>query len=100
MNNNKSLKWWDKTYKEASTLARWISLYEAVNTIADKAEEKNISFDDVELKPLAIHKYMDATENTILKKVLRQVYKVDVCYNGDAPEEYFKTGVLEKETII
>jgi hypothetical protein len=96
---NKSLKWWDNTYKEASTLARWISLYEAVNTIADKAEEKNISFDNVELKPLAIHKYMDATENTILKKVLRQIYKVDVCYNGDAPKAYFDHGILEKDKI-
>lgn len=96
---NKSLKWWDNTYKEASTLSRWIALYEAVNAIADKAEEKNIPFEKIELKPLAIHKYMDATENTILKKVLRQLYKVDVCYNDDAPKAYFESGVLDDEKI-
>lgn len=93
----KTLKWWDSIYSEASELARWISLYEAVNTIADKAEEKNISFDKVELKPLAIHKYMDATENNILKKVLRQIYNVDVCYNEDAPKEYIDTFPIPKE---
>jgi hypothetical protein len=87
---NKSLKWWETVHAEASELSRWIALYEAVNTIADKAEEKNIPFDKVELKPIAIHKYMDATENNILKKVLRQIYKVDVCYNGDAPKEYLE----------
>jgi hypothetical protein len=49
---NKSLKWWETVHAEASELARWIALYEAVNTIADKAEEKNIPFDKVELKPI------------------------------------------------
>lgn len=93
--NEKTLKWWDNIYSEASELSRWISLYEAVNTIADKAEEKKLSFDEIELKPLAIHKYMDATENTILKKVLRQIYNVDVCYNEDAPLEY--SGILPEQ---
>jgi hypothetical protein len=87
---NKSLNWWEKVHKEASELSRWIALYEAVNTIADKAEEKNISFDEVELKPIAIHKYMDSTENNILKNVLKQIYKIDVCYNEDAPKEYLE----------
>lgn len=100
MIKNKSLNWWDKTYNEASELSRWIALYEAVNTIADKAEEKNIPFDRVELKPLAIHKYMDATENTILKKVLRQIYKIDICYNEDAPNEYVEAYVDEKELVV
>ena len=95
----KTLKWWDSIYKEASELSRWIALYEAVNTIADKAEEKNISFDKIDLKPIAIHKYMDATENVILKKVLRQIYKVDVCYNEDAPKEYFDFVNTEKESV-
>lgn len=85
---NKTLKWWDDTYSEASQLSRWIALYDAVNTIADKAEEKGIPFDDVEIKPLAIHKYIEATENIILKKVLQQIYKIDVCYNEDAPVHY------------
>jgi hypothetical protein len=96
---HKSLKWWDNVYKEASELSRWIALYEAVNTIADKAEEKNIPFDMVELKPLAIHKYMDSTENIILKKVLNQIYNVDVCYNGDAPKEYYDSGIINAEMV-
>jgi hypothetical protein len=99
MRKPKTLKWWDDVYSEASELARWIAIYEAVNTIADKAEEKNMPFDKVELKPIAIHKYMDATENTILKKVLQQLYKIDVCYNGDAPKEYMKMCPENKDFI-
>lgn len=97
---NKTLKWWDNTYSEASELARWISLYEAVNTIADKAEEKGIPFEKVEIKPLAVHKYIEATENIILKKVLQQIYNIDVCYNEDAPKEYVDVLNIKNDKVM
>jgi hypothetical protein len=77
------LAWWDKTHQDASTLSRWIALYEAVNIIADKAEEKGIPVEKVEFKPLAIHKYMESTENIILMKILEEQYKIKVCYSED-----------------
>lgn len=80
------LKWWEKTHDEASQLARWICVFEAVNMIADKAEEKKISFDKVDIKPLAIHKYMEATENIILKKVLEQIYNIQISYSEESSE--------------
>lgn len=80
---NGELKWWEKTYDEASELARWICLFEAVNMIADKAEEKKLPFDKLDIKPLAIYKYMEATENIILKKVLEQIYNIEICYSEE-----------------
>lgn len=81
------LAWWDKTRQDASTLSRWIALYEAVNIIADKAEEKGIPIEKVEFKPLAIHKYMESTENIILTKILEEQYKIKVCYSEDTPND-------------
>ena len=40
--------------KKLYTLSRWAALYESINMIADKAEEKKIPFEDIELKPLKI----------------------------------------------
>lgn len=82
------LNWWDKTHEKASTLARWISLYEAVNLIADKAEEKNIKLEDVQFKPLDIYDYMSATENINLKRILNELYKIQICYSEDASDEF------------
>jgi hypothetical protein len=90
------LPWWDKTKQEASTLSRWIALYEAVNIIADKAEEKGIKIDDVEFKPLAIHKYMESTENIIFKKILEEQYKIKICYSEPQSEEHSE---LETEYV-
>lgn len=88
-----SLEWWDKTYSEASQLARWIALFEAVNMVADKAEEKNIPFNKVDIKPLAIYKYMESTENIILNKILKEIYSIDVSYS----EENFEKISSKKE---
>ena len=85
----KSLEWWDKTYSEASQLARWIALFEAVNMVADKAEEKNIPFNKVDIKPLAIYKYMESTENIILNKILEEVYNIKVSYSEETSENDF-----------
>jgi hypothetical protein len=80
-NNKNSLKNWDKAYSEASELARWICIYEAVNMIADKAEEKKLSFKDIDIKPLAIYKYMESMEDIILKQTLEQLYNIKIHYS-------------------
>lgn len=82
LNKNKN---WDQIHQEALSWSKWMALYEAVNMIADKAEEKNIPFQKVEIKPLAVYKYMESTENIFLRKILKQEYNIDVCFN-ELPE--------------
>jgi len=86
MKENKS-KTLNKTYQEASELSRWIALYEAVNMIADKAEEKNIPFDKIDIKPLAIYKYMESTENITLNKILKELYNIDIHFSETSTEK-------------
>lgn len=97
--NNKTLKKWDKIYSDASNLSRWICLYEAVNLIADKAKEKNISFDDVEIKPLAIYKYMESMEDITLKKVLEQIYNIKICYSENEETDLKYINEYNKELV-
>lgn len=85
MNKNNNF---ENIQKEATTWAKWMSLYEAVNIIADKAQEKNIPFSKIEIKPLEVYKYMEATENIFLRKILKDEYKIDVCYE-DFSEKNF-----------
>jgi hypothetical protein len=91
------LAWWDRTHEKASVLARWIALYEAVNLIADKAEEKGQLLEDIQFKPLAIYDYMQATENITLKKILKELYKIQICYSEENSE--FKNLVDDMETV-
>jgi hypothetical protein len=67
--------------EETSKLARWIALYEAINYCADKAEEKNIPFNKVNLKPLEIMKYISSTEDIIAKKLLKCEHNIDIYYD-------------------
>lgn len=83
-NNKKKLENWDEIYKETAELARWICLYEAVNMIADKAEEKNLPFDKLDIKPLAIYKYMESMEDIIIKKALDQLYNIKIFYSENS----------------
>lgn len=85
--DNNTLEWWNKAHQDAMTLARWISLYEAINIIADKAEEKKIPFDNM-IKPLAVLKYMESTEHIIFKKILEEDYRIKVCYSEETDEEF------------
>jgi hypothetical protein len=62
----------NKQDKKLYTLSRWAALYEAINMIADKTEEKQMSFERVELKPLKILEYVDATSDIIMRKMLEQ----------------------------
>lgn len=59
-----------KNNKELYSLSRWAALYESINMIADKAEEKKVSFENVELKPLKILEYVDSTSDIIMRKLL------------------------------
>jgi hypothetical protein len=77
MNNIKN---WKVIHEESSKWARWIALYEAVNYAADKADEKGIPFNKIDLPPLAIMKYIASTEDLILRKILKHEYNIDVCY--------------------
>ena len=75
-----NLKNWENIHHEASTWARWIALYEAINCLADKAEEKGVKFEKLDLKPLKILEYIKSTEDVILRKLLKKEYNIDVCY--------------------
>lgn len=58
--------------KEIYSLARWAALYESINMIADKAEERKVSFERIELKPLKILEYIDSTSDIIMRKLLEE----------------------------
>ena len=75
--NNKN---WVNIQEETSVLARWMALYEAINYCADKAEERKIPFNKVNLKPLEIMKYISSTEDCIQKKLLKIDYDIDIHY--------------------
>lgn len=75
------MKNWKAIHEETSTWARWIALYEAINMIADKCEEKKISFESISVDPLEIRRYMESMEDIIARKLLNQEYNIDVCYS-------------------
>lgn len=79
-----TLSWWEKTHNEASMLAKWIALYEAVNIVADKAIQKGIDPEDIVYKPKPIKNYITATEDIILKRILKEDYKIEVCYSEES----------------
>jgi hypothetical protein len=51
------------------SLCRWSALEEAVNIIGDKAEDRGIPFENIELKPLDLYKYIDNASDKIYEKV-------------------------------
>lgn len=59
------------------SLCRWLALQEAMELIGDKCEEKHSNFDNVELKPLDILKYIDNTADVIYQKNFPSV-KVEI----------------------
>lgn len=50
-------------------LCRWTALEEAINIIGEKCDDKNLDFDNVDLKPLDILKYIDNATDKIYEKV-------------------------------
>lgn len=51
-------------------LCRWAALKEAIDIIGDKCEEKKIDFNDFDLKPLDLMKYVDSMTDTLYYKVI------------------------------
>lgn len=72
---------WETIHQDTLKWARWIALYEAVNFLGDKADEKGIKFDKLDLKPLKILEYIESTQDIILRKLLKNEYNIDVCYS-------------------
>jgi len=54
------------------TLCRWASLKDAVDIVADKCEEKKLDFNDFDLKPLDLLKFVDTMTDELYNKVLQQ----------------------------
>lgn len=86
----KNKKSWKVINEESAKWARWIALYEAVNMIMDKAEDKGISIDDIVFKPLDIRDYISSTEDIILRKILSQEYNVDISYQEELKKEEYQ----------
>jgi len=82
----KNLKWWDNANKKTEELSRWIALYEAVNIIADKAEDIGKDFNKIQINPLKVREYMDSTVDIYHKKLLNQLYGINVVY-ADSEED-------------
>lgn len=82
---------WEVIHAESSKWARWIALYEAVNLICDKAEERNIALENIRFDPLDIRDYVSSTEDIILRKILKEEHNIDVSYseeNAEKNQEY------------
>lgn len=73
---NKNKNKWSTIHEESIIWARWIALYEAVNIIAETAEKNKVSFDS-KLKPIAINKYIESTQDIYLRKILEQEYNIN-----------------------
>jgi len=48
-------------------ISRWIALFEAVNIVADKADDRNVDFKRVSIKQPAIENYIDKTCDNICR---------------------------------
>lgn len=83
MKNNNNINWKVIT-EENAKWARWIALYEAVNIIMDKAEERGLSHEDVIFKPLDIRDYISSTEDIILRKILNDEHNIKIEYKEES----------------
>ena len=57
------------------TLCRWASLKDAIDIVGEKCEEKKLDFNDFDLKPLYLIKYVDSMTDELYNKVLEQEKK-------------------------
>jgi hypothetical protein len=73
----------EKITEESGCLARWIALYEAVNIIADKGEEKGIKLEKIEFKPLDIKDYIEGVQDIIHRKILAELYGIHIHTNEE-----------------
>ena len=51
------------------TKARWLALYDGVNIIADKADEKKLDFNDLIIKPGALENYVEGMCDIICRQI-------------------------------
>lgn len=77
---------WEEVHGEATSLSKWMALYDAVNLIYDKAKEKGIKNEKIVYKPKAIKNFIKSTEDIYLKKILRDSYNIDICYDESCEE--------------
>lgn len=56
-------------------MARWFALIDSVNIISKMCEEKNVSFDSVDIKPSAVEKYIEATCDIYTNKIYAEKEK-------------------------
>ena len=54
---------------ELMEFCRWSALLEAIDVIEEQCKTSHVSFDDTDLKPLAIQKYVDNTSEAMQKKI-------------------------------
>jgi hypothetical protein len=78
--NKQHKKCWKVIHEESSVWARWMALYEAVNFIAEKADQKKIAL-KTKLKPIAINKYIEDTQDMYLRKILEQEYNINFYFD-------------------
>ncbi len=50
--------------------ARWIALYEAINMIAEEAEQRKKKFENIKLSPIKIKKYISSVEDQIQRRLV------------------------------
>jgi len=70
--------------------ARWYALIDAVNIVADMATEKNIDFDNVDIKPSAIEHYIESTCDIYCRKIYAEKEKQKEKTAGDVAANIIK----------
>jgi hypothetical protein len=55
------------------SLCRWASLKDAVDIVAEKCEEKRINFNEFDVKPSELLKYVENTTDVLYNKILNEV---------------------------
>lgn len=63
------------TFDNSLYYARWIALYEAINMIADEAEQRNKKFENLKLSPVKIKKYIASVEDQIQRRLIGEELK-------------------------
>jgi hypothetical protein len=57
------------SFDKALYYARWIALYEAINMIAEEAEQRKKKFESIKLSPVKIKKYISSVEDQIQRRL-------------------------------
>lgn len=51
--------------------SRWYALIDAINVVGEKCDDRQVSFDTIELKPLELLKYVNTVSDTVYNKLLQ-----------------------------